>query len=72
MVFNSYYNKSFYDWRGLTPPAWGTGLYLLAGFRLPVKTTEKGKELLFRQVVLDLPEEVGSQDLNHDMIGRNG
>ena len=46
---------------GLTPPAQGTGLCLLAGFRLagfrlPVKTTEKGKALLFRQVVTDLPE----------------
>lgn len=64
MVLNSYYSKSFYDWWGLTPPVWGAGLCLLAGFRpagfrLLPKAMEKGKELLFRQVVIDLPKVAG-------------
>lgn len=42
---------------GLTPAAQGTALCLLAGFTLPVKTTEEGKELLFGQVVIDLTED---------------
>lgn len=76
MVLNSYYNKSFYDWWGLTPPAWGTGLCLLAGFRLagfrlPVKTMEKDKGVAL-QASCHGPARGLSQDLNRDMISRNG
>lgn len=76
MVLNSYYNKSFYDWWGLTPPAWGTGLCLLAGFRLagfrlPVKTMEKDKGVAL-QASCHGPARGLSQDLNPDMISRNG
>lgn len=56
MVFNRYCNKSFYGWLGLAAPAWGAGLCLLAGFKLPIKPVGRGTELLFRQVVVVLPE----------------